>query len=89
MGVGRHLLIAITKPIATFSLAIFGPVGVYFHADDQLFKERVNYFTMTELSLRLSALGRNVRVGDFYNYFTDAVFSSNLCIFIKSNIFCI
>ncbi|KAK4030168.1 hypothetical protein OUZ56_023145 [Daphnia magna] len=31
---------------------------------------------MTELILRLSALGRNVRVGDFYNYFTDAIFSS-------------
>ncbi|KZS19538.1 Uncharacterized protein APZ42_013950 [Daphnia magna] len=31
---------------------------------------------MTEPGLRLSALGRNVRVGDFYNYFTDAVFPS-------------
>ncbi|KAI9559812.1 hypothetical protein GHT06_013819 [Daphnia sinensis] len=28
-------------------------------------------------SLRLPALGRNVRVGDFYNYFTDDIFSSD------------
>ena len=27
-------------------------------------------------SIRLSALGRDIAVGDFYNYFTDEIFKS-------------
>ena len=28
-------------------------------------------------SIRLSARGRDIRVGDLYNYFTDEIFKSN------------
>jgi hypothetical protein len=42
---------------------------------------------MTQKPIRLSALGRDVKVGDLYNYKNDLILKSKL-FFVKFKLFC-